>query len=393
VSRLLGAVSREELARRWDLARGHLVDRQLDAVIAVASDANLDGGYVRWLTHEPFAYRRAIVFHAGDLMTSIEHGPQGVVRNSDGDQETQRGVGEIRSVAMFPAVGYSNATLFDAIADVVDRRGYRAVGLLGGASMPHGLIATLEARLGGRTRFTDDSEFFDAAIARKSAAEQALIRATIGMQSRAFEAVLEAVRPGMRDLDVTNLVKRACHAEGGMGGIALAGSAPPGTPAPMQMDNRQGRTIAPGDTLNLLIETTGPGGYYAELGRTLVFGRAPAELQDAFALALEAQTLSRSATRPGAAPADVFAAYNRFLAQRGQGPELRVHSHSQGYDIVSRPLIRDDETLGIAADMFFSVHPGIGSPTTFAFLCDNFFVGRDAAGETLHAVPQQLFEV
>lgn len=259
--------------------------------------------------------------------------------------------------------------------------------------MPHGLIATLETRLGGRTRFTEESEFFDAQIARKSVEEQGLIRATIGMQTRAFDALLAAVQPGMRDLDVTNLVRRECHAAGGMGGIALAGSAPSGTPSPMQMDNRQARIIEAGDTLNLLIETTGPGGYFAELGRTLVFGRAPAELQDAFALALEAQTLSRRATRPGAAPADVYAEYNRFLASHGQGPERRVHSHGQGYDIVSRPLIRHDETLAIAPGMFFSVHPGIGSPTTFTFLCDNFFVGDEAAGEVLHAVPQRLFEV
>ena len=43
---------------------------------------------------------------------------------------------------------------------------------------------------------------------------------------------------------------------------------------------------------------------------------------------------------------------------RGLPPELRLYAHGQGYDMVERPLIRDDETMPLEAGMCLAVHPG-----------------------------------
>ena len=42
----------------------------------------------------------------------------------------------------------------------------------------------------------------------------------------------------------------------------------------------QGRTLSAGEHFSLLIENSGPGGLYCEIGRTVVLGKASNELTD-----------------------------------------------------------------------------------------------------------------
>ena len=72
------------------------------------------------------------------------------------------------------------------------------------------------------------------------------------------------------------------------------------------------------------------------------------------------------------------------MKSRGAPPELRLFGHSQGYDLVERPLLRDDETMPLAANMNMAVHPGFFKPTNFAFICDNFLIKADGSVEHLH---------
>ena len=78
---------------------------------------------------------------------------------------------------------------------------------------------------------------------------------------------------------------------------------------------------------------------------------------------------------------------------RGLPEEQRLNAHGQGYDMVERPLIRDDETMPIAAGMSIVVHPGIMTPQMFAVVCDNYLIGADGPGESLHRTPQEIIEI
>jgi len=57
----------------------------------------------------------------------------------------------------------------------------------------------------------------------------------------------------------------------------------------------QGRTLSGGDHLSLLIEVNGPGGFFCEIARTLVLGKASAELLEGFN-AVKAAQAARNAT-------------------------------------------------------------------------------------------------
>ena len=48
----------------------------------------------------------------------------------------------------------------------------------------------------------------------------------------------------------------------------------------------------------------------------------------------------------------------RSWQKHGYRPERRLYAHGQGYDLVERPLIREDEPMKIKAGMNITVHPG-----------------------------------
>jgi hypothetical protein len=81
------------------------------------------------------------------------------------------------------------------------------------------------------------------------------------------------------------------------------------------------------------------------------------------------------------------------MRARGLPEEKRLNAHGQGYDMVERPLIRDDETMRLAADMSIVVHPGIMTPQMFAVVCDNYLIGPEGPGACLHRTPQDIIEL
>ena len=57
----------------------------------------------------------------------------------------------------------------------------------------------------------------------------------------------------------------------------------------------------------------------------------------------------------------IWRANNDFLVKNGVPPETRLFAHGQGYDLVERPAIRDDEPMKLQPRMNITVHPIIGS--------------------------------
>jgi len=140
-------------------------------------------------------------------------------------------------------------------------------------------------------------------------------------------------------------------------------------------------------------ENSGPGGFFVHLGRIFVLGKAPQELVDTYGAMLEAQKFTLGLLKPGAAARDVFAEYNAYMRSRGFPEERRLHCHGQGYEVVERPLMRNDETMTIAANMNIGIHPSISNEKMFVTVCDNFLVRADGTAERLHKTPQEIVEL
>jgi Xaa-Pro aminopeptidase len=151
--------------------------------------------------------------------------------------------------------------------------------------------------------------------------------------------------------------------------------------------------IRAGDHFTLLIENSGAGGFYTEIGRTCVLGKASQEMKDEFEFILEAQRFTLSLLEPGASCKDAWETYNHFLRENGKPEEKRLHCHGQGYDMVERPLLRFDETMPLAKNMVLSAHPSYTTAGTYSWVCDNFLVGESGVVEKLHKLGQRIFEL
>jgi Xaa-Pro aminopeptidase len=392
--RLLTPISDSELERRWEAVREEMKDRAIEALILQNNNDWL-GGYIRWFTDVPATngYPRTVLFFASDLMTVIDMGPRGLRRKLDGKDPIHRGVGEIICTAGFTSVAYTDTYQAQIVAAELRRRGCKTVAWVGAGAMPHAFVAYVEQQLLGRTVFVDATELVDHIKAVKSEEEIALIRRTAELQDAVFERVLKQIRPGLRDTQITALAQYEGRLLGSEQGLFLGTSAPPGHRADFFDRHLQGRTLRPGDHFTLLIENNGPGGFYTELARTIVLGKASNELIDGFEAVKEAQANTLRLIKPGASCREIAAAHDEFMRARGLPPESRLYCHGQGYDLVERPLVRDDETMTLERNMNLAVHPGYQSDSLFAVICDNYLVDAEGASTCLHATPKRIFEI
>jgi Xaa-Pro aminopeptidase len=390
--RILTSISDAELERRWTAVRRVMSERQIDAIVMQATNDWL-GGYVKWFTDLPAGngYPRTVVFHAGEPMTVVEMGPMGAQRRLTKDR-VHRGVDEILHTPSYGSVNYTHEYDVDLVVTALKRRSYRTIGLVGAAALPHALVAKMMTGLAS-TKFVDATDAVDQIKAIKSGEEMSLIRRAAEVQDKVFAAMFAHIRPGMRDIDVTAFGQYEALRLGSEQGIFLGGSSPLGVRSPFVPRHMQGRTLSKGDHLSLLVEVNGPGGFFTELARTIVLGTASNELKDAFEIAREAQDYTLGLLKPGASCREIHLAHDAYMQQRGLPPELRLYAHSQGYDMVERPLIRLDETMIVEAGMNFAVHPGYETESVFSVICDNYIIEANGPSACLHKTPKQIFEV
>jgi Xaa-Pro aminopeptidase len=392
--RILTRISDAELERRWAAVRAQMRSRGVGAIVT-QNASDWVGGYVRWFTDLPAnnGYPRTVVFHVSDPMTVVEMGPFGVVRKLGGCDPLHRGVGQVLCSPSFVSVAPSHNYDADRVVEDLKPRDYKTIGFLGPGMLPHALVSRLKTGLGGSVDFVDVTDWVDAIKAVKSAEEIALIRRCASMQDQVFAKVLKVIKPGLRDIDVTAAAQAEGQRLGSEQGIFLGASAKVGVRSPFAPRLMQGRTLEKGDHLSLLIENNGPGGFYTEIARTIVLGKAGSELKEGFAAVKAAQDYTLSLMKPGAKPADIHAAHNAYMKERGLPPEMRLYAHSQGYDMVERPLIRQDEPMTLAENMNFAVHPGYETESIFAVICDNYLVTKTGVSPCLHQTAKQVFEV
>lgn len=124
-----------------------------------------------------------------------------------------------------------------------------------------------------------------------------------------------------------------------------------------------------------------------------MLGKAPQELVDRWGDMVEAQDFTAGLLRDGADAAAIFREYNAYMAARGFSPEDRLHARSQGYDVVERPLIRQDETMPIGPNMNIGIHPRHGNERVFVTVCDNFLTLPNGMVERLLRSPRAIVEL
>lgn len=392
-SRVLNAVSAGELQRRWQAIRALMQRGGIDALV-VQNSSDWVGGYIRWFSNQPATngYPSSLVFPLEGGMSMIEQGPFGGLKQSSAAEMAATGIARRLTTPSYPSVGYSGGYDADLAAAELQRLGAKRVGFVAPAAMYHRFGQHLSDRLKG-SEVLDATDLVDGIKAIKSAEERALIRQVASMQDEVMLRVKEFIRPGLKDFEIAAYAQYVGEQLGSEQGIFLCSSAPWGQAASFRPRSMQGRTLQRGDIYSLLVENNGAGGYYTELSRIFVLGAIPNELLDAHAAVLDAQRFALSLLKPGAACKEIYAQHNAYLKSRNLPEERRLSVHGMGYDMVERPLIRDDEDMRIAEHMAIVCHPGILNERMFVHNTDVYLIEAQGPSECLHATPKRIFEI
>ncbi len=391
--RLNTPISTAELERRWKAVRAAMAAAKIDVLLMQNNNDHM-GGYVRWFTDMPATngYPQTVVFPRDDEMTVVCQGPFGADCRPPDDPQVWRGVKRLLNTPSYASAHYTKEYDPELAAKGLAPFAKGTIGYVGTYQMSFALLDYMK-RTFPQATFVDATEMVDKIKVIKSPEEMELVKRAAAMQDGAMQAAFAAIKPGMRDVEVAAIAQAYSVAHGSENGIYLCASMPLGKGQPFGHRHLQARTIQEGDQFALLVEDNGPGGMYTELGRSCVVGKVPQQMKD------ELRVRHRSAQvhpRPAEARRpckDIWDAYNDFMRKNGRPEEARLYCHGQGYDLVERPLIRNDEPWTIEKDMNIVVHPTYVHGGTLNWLCDNYLIGGNGPGDRLHQFPEEVVEI
>ncbi|MGB6535343.1 MAG: Xaa-Pro peptidase family protein [Xanthobacteraceae bacterium] len=240
----------------------------------------------------------------------------------------------------------------------------------------------------------DATALVDKLLMHKSEGEIAAVRRAAQIADEAYEEFLKAVRPGRHQYEIVADIEahlRACGCPDnfmiiGSGGKDVLGMTPPSE-----------RRIAPGDLVTTEL-TPAVQGYFAQICRTLVVGRASEPQRRAFAVFVEALEAGIAAVRPGVRAADVARAENDVFRKHGLGEYTtsqwtRVRGHGMGLFADSKPHILEDVNTVIEPGMTLIVHPNTYHPEAGYIVLGDAVLVTESGAEVLCRTPRRLFEV
>lgn len=193
-------VSLSEIDRRHALVRGALATNDIDALIVYGAHNLAGGGCSRWF-----------------LGTAA-------------------------------AAAYTGRYEGDLLAAEITSKGYRKVGFVGEAGMPHGFVDAIRTALPD-VRFEALDDEIDTFKALKSKEEAHWLRKAARMQDELFEKACAYVRPGLHDYEIMAYSDYLGQLAGSETGYFLGSSAPSGTPTDMLPRQFHGRQLEAGDVL------------------------------------------------------------------------------------------------------------------------------------------------
>lgn len=413
--RLNTPISTAELERRWRRVRAAMERDKIDVLLMQNNNDHM-GGYVRYFTDMPATngYPNTVVFPRDDEMSVVCQGPFGgseptaqadttgaSITSQAGDASFDlkgrlsqwRGVKNIFTTPSYASAHYTKDYDPELAAKALEPFRNATIGYLGTYQMSYAMLDFIR-RAFPKARFVDATDLVDRIKVIKSAEEMELVKRAALMQDGAMRAAFAAVKPGMRDTEVAAAAQYYSQCHGSENGIYLCASMPLGTPSKFGNRHVQNRVIQNGDQIALLVEDNGPGGMYTELGRSCVVGvKVPQAMKDEIAFCMESRKLTLDLLKPGARCKDIWDAFNAFMRKNGRPMEARLYCHGQGYDLVERPLIRNDEPMTIEKDMNIVVHPTYIHGGYLNWLCDNYLIGGNGPGDRLHQFPEQIVEV
>jgi Xaa-Pro dipeptidase len=192
----------------------------------------------------------------------------------------------------------------------------------------------------------------------KSSHEIALMRLASQVTLAAYEAAYRAVKDGMTQPELEDLLQKA-HAQLGFNGgadvqVGEFSAFPHGSVTPQVVHE---------GTIVLMDGGCAVEGYQSDITRTFVLGKASDKMKSVFDIVHRAQSVALAAAKPGAECGSVDAAARKIVIDAGYGPDYKYFTHRLGHglgmDGHEWPYLVRGNPAKLQANITTSNEPGI----------------------------------
>jgi len=344
-------ITREERSARLERARGLMSENAIDAMVLMSGTSlNYFTGIRWWGGERMFAFVLPAkgspfyvcpTFEEGRAREQIAHAP-------DGERSDVRTWQEDESPYRLVAQGLTDRSI--------------ATGKLGIEETVRFFFADGIAKAAPQLSLTSATPVTAGCRMIKSAHEIALMRLAAQVTLAAYDAVYHALREGMTQQQVEDLIAAAYGRLGFPGEASVEvdefTAYPHGSSTPQVI--REGSIVMIDD--GCTVE-----GYQSDITRTFVLGKVPEKTGDnmkkVFDVVHRAQAAALATARPGAECGAVDAAARKVITDAGYGPDYKYFAHRLGHgmgmDGHEWPYLVRGNTTKLAANMTTSNEPGV----------------------------------
>ena len=232
--------------------------------------------------------------------------------------------------------------------------------------------------------------FTDATVGRlrmcKDAAEFDTLKANALMNDAALQAGMRAMRVGMREREVAEVVRGYFRDQGARPLFTIVAAGANGA-SPHHATGE--RALQPGDAVVMDIGAA-RAGFTCDMTRMALVAEPPEGYAEVHAVVESAVRAALEAARPGVEARAVDAAARTAISEAGFG-DFFVHrtGHGLGIDVHEPPWITATSTTVLEPGMVFSIEPGIYLPGRFGIRLEDIVMLRDDGPEILSALPRE----
>lgn len=225
---------------------------------------------------------------------------------------------------------------------------------------------------------------------RKEDGEYRLLKANAQQADKALQAAWSAMRPGMTELEVAQVVRDTFAGQGAKPLFSIVGAGRNGA----FPHHHTGETkLKSGDAV---VMDVGAGfeGYSSDITRMALLGGGPDGYSEIHAIVDDAVQAALAAARPGVKAHVVDDAARTVITQAGYG-EFFFHrtGHGLGTEVHEPPYITASSQTVLDEGMVFSIEPGIYLPDRFGLRLEEIVILRADGPEILSDLPRSAVTI
>lgn len=226
----------------------------------------------------------------------------------------------------------------------------------------------------------------------KSAAEAALIRRSVALNSQAFAAILKRIKPGVTEQGVAAALDYEMRCRGAEK-PAFETIVATGVRSALPHAHPTARPLAANELLLIDMGAT-LDGYSSDMTRMVFAGRPSRRIRDLYGAVLEAQLAAIDAVRPGIAAGKIDAAARAVLKKHGLDREF-LHStgHGLGLEIHEPPRIGKRDQTTLQPGMAITIEPGAYLPDLGGVRIEDTVLVTAGGCEVLTPTSKELVQI